>query len=42
MQVNLTPFQGTSRMVYQFSAQAYEATGHEPADLRDLNYYKWG
>lgn len=27
LNVNMTPFNGTSRMVYQFSCQAYECDG---------------
>ena len=33
MGVNLSPDQTTSRMIYSFSCQAYEADGHDYEDL---------
>ena len=36
MSVNMTPYNGTGRLVYSFSAQAYEATGHDIPDLVEL------
>lgn len=33
MSVNMTPYNGTSRLVYSFTAQAYEAMPHDIPDL---------
>ena len=40
MNVNMVPFNGTSRMVYNFTAQVYEAIGHDYEDLVKNGFYK--
>ena len=36
LSVNMTPYNGTGRMVYSFTAQAYEAMGHDIPDLAEF------
>lgn len=38
LSVNMTPYNGTGRMVYSFTAQAYEAMGHDVLDLVDFGF----